>query len=262
MNDNEQSSAGPRMMETLRDSVQQHPLAAGLIGAGALLMLLGSRRSLRVLQAAADDLSDDVGGGVDRGRTGLKSVSRTVGDAVNATTESIAATGKTIAELGRSVGGAAASTAQSARSVMGDAVTATSSTLSTSADTLSSTIKGTQRRGAALFGDLQDVLQQQPLALGAIGLALGSAVAASLPTARLEVETFGEASAALKRGLRERASDQAERLTRTASTVAEAIREESRQQGLTPERLRGDLENRASELSDAFGASVKHHTSG
>jgi cell division septum initiation protein DivIVA len=80
-----------------------------------------------------------------------------------------------------------------------------------------------------------DMLQEQPLVLGAVGLAVGAAIGAALPTTETEDEWLGET--------RDQMKDRAARLTREQLDKARAAGraayetaiEEADRQGLTPE---------------------------
>jgi hypothetical protein len=87
------------------------------------------------------------------------------------------------------------------------------------------------------------LFDRQPLALGAIGLAIGAAVAASLPTTRLEEDLLGETSDALR--------DRAQAAVDTAA-------KEARRQNLTPEALQSDIAETVSKVPGAAqGAAEK-----
>src|SRR5205823_5215559 len=89
----------------------------------------------------------------------------------------------------------------------------------------------------------------QPLAIGAVGLAIGAAIAAAFPTTETEAEYLGETSDFVKDKASELAGEGSER----ATEVAEAVADEARQQGLTTEGLKAaatDLSNKASRVAE------------
>jgi hypothetical protein len=78
----------------------------------------------------------------------------------------------------------------------------------------------------------QQVLNEQPLLLGALGLALGAALGALAPRTETEDELMGEYSERAKREARREGERQYERVRDTAERVAGAAKEEiSEQQG-------------------------------
>jgi hypothetical protein len=77
--------------------------------------------------------------------------------------------------------------------------------------------------------------EEQPLVLGAIGLAIGAALGAALPPTETEDELMGETrDEALRRATRA-GREQVGKVREAASSVAAAAREEAGRQGLTPE---------------------------
>jgi len=105
-------------------------------------------------------------------------------------------------------------------------------------------------RAGNLFDDtkdsLSDLLKSQPLAIGAVGLAIGAALAASFPTTETEGEYLGESSEFVKQKASEIAGEQVERAAEIGTKVADAVADEARNQGLTTEGLK----SAASQLSD------------
>jgi hypothetical protein len=105
-------------------------------------------------------------------------------------------------------------------------------------------------RAGSLFDDaresLTELFRSQPLAIGAVGIAIGAAVAAAIPATETEAEYFGESSDYFKQKASELAGEQVERATEIGKKVADAVVDEARQQGLTPDRLK----SAASELSE------------
>jgi hypothetical protein len=75
-------------------------------------------------------------------------------------------------------------------------------------------------------GGLTELIEQQPLWLGAIGLVVGAGMAASVPTTDFEKKVIAEAGGAVKDKLAQAANQ--------AKEVAEAVAEEAEAQGLAP----------------------------
>ena len=92
---------------------------------------------------------------------------------------------------------------------------------------------GSARDGATQLGDsakqqwqrarggIDSLVNEQPLALGAIGLAIGAILGAAAPRTRLEEETIGQASRNLTEKAKEMGSQQLEKATESAKQVAE-----------------------------------------
>jgi hypothetical protein len=77
-------------------------------------------------------------------------------------------------------------------------------------------------------------LDEQPLVLGAIGLAIGAALGAALPSTETEDELMGETRDKALRRATKAGREQAEKVRDAAGAVAAAAREEAGRQGLTP----------------------------
>jgi hypothetical protein len=106
---------------------------------------------------------------------------------------------------------------------------------------------------------LSELFRAQPLALGAIGLAIGAGIAAALPKTDVEDAYLGEASRTLKTEAAEIAGQQVEKATALANDVVEAASAEARKQGLTPDGAKAatnDLTGRVGRVVDAAKNSV------
>ena len=110
----------------------------------------------------------------------------------------------------------------------------------------------------SLFEDMRDNLgdlfRSQPLAIGAVGLAIGAAIAASFPTTETEAEYLGETSDFVKEKASELIGEQVERVTEVGQNVVKAVSDEARQQGLTAEGLKAtaaDLSKKAGRVAEA-----------
>lgn len=94
-------------------------------------------------------------------------------------------------------------------------------------------------------------MDQQPLVVGGIALALGAAAALLIPRTQREDELMGEARERLK----ERAEDVGRQVVdkgrQVARTAGEAIREEAREQGLAPDQLADKVRTVARETEEA-----------
>jgi hypothetical protein len=73
-------------------------------------------------------------------------------------------------------------------------------------------------------------IHEQPLVLGAIGLAIGAALGAALPPTRTEDELMGEARDKALRRATKTGREQAERMREAAGAVASAARDEAERQ--------------------------------
>jgi hypothetical protein len=93
-------------------------------------------------------------------------------------------------------------------------------------------------RFAAAQSNIADLMDRQPLVLGAIGLGVGAAMAAALPSTAVETDLLGQASADLQARARVVAGDVTERAADLADGVTAAITKEAQAQGLMAESLK------------------------
>ncbi|WP_245290532.1 hypothetical protein [Rhodopseudomonas sp. AAP120] len=229
MNDN--SKAMP-FIHDLGDAMRRNPVSTALIGMGVLWLFAGSsgaRASKLARSAGLDRVPDVASDLVESGRARMHDVQDRISDSLT------------------DVGAKAASVASVVRE--------NSSAALERASDLGRQIPET---GAELFGvaksRMTDLFEEQPLLLGAIGLAIGAGIAASLPSTSVEADLFGETSDELKaqaRGLVDHASERVTAATRDAVTAAA---EEARRQGLTPDGVMkavGEVGDKARRVADA-----------
>ena len=135
------------------------------------------------------------------------------------------------------------------------------------ADTASEYIASIPGSGADIFdtvrSNLSDLFKAQPLALGAIGIAIGAGIAAALPATEMEADYLGETSDTVKAKAAQFAAEQTDRVTSVAGNVAEAVKEEAAKQGLTLEGAKtaaGDISAKVGRVVDVTGKSISDRT--
>jgi hypothetical protein len=109
-----------------------------------------------------------------------------------------------------------------------------------------------------LLDDVQsnvtELFRSQPLALGAVGLAIGAAIAASIPVTDTETEYLGDASDFVKQRASEIAADKARGAVDLGERVASAVADEARQQGLTAQGVKSAANEMVEKVSRVAGA--------
>jgi len=168
---------GGDLLGMVENAVRENPVSACLIGMGALWLFMGGtnvslfgnghRRSVfGTLQSAAEATAHAA-------QSGVSAVGHSV---ANAAQQMGNVTAQTIHDAAAATG----TTARDLASRSGEAVTALER-------------KG-EKWGGALQRNIEALLDQQPLALGVLGIAIGVGIAASLPTTEAERSFMGEAS--------------------------------------------------------------------
>ena len=92
-----------------------------------------------------------------------------------------------------------------------------------------------QDRAQRAEGGFQQMLQENPLAVGALAVGLGAAVGFSFPETDKENQVMGEARDSLVEQGKERAQDAKERARRVAEEGQRAAKEEAQNQGISSE---------------------------
>ena len=104
---------------------------------------------------------------------------------------------------------------------------------------ISGTVRAVRKRapdhGRRIRRGFFDTLHEQPLVLGAVGLAVGAAIGAALPATETEDEWMGDTRDRLKDHASEAGREQLAKVGAAAGAAYDAAREEADRQGLTPE---------------------------
>jgi len=229
----EKSAMGGDFVSNLGAAVRSNPLPAALIGMGLVWLFSGGRSSVKA----------GFGGAVD----GLANI------------------GSHASETARTLGQSIGDTVTSASEVLGDSGTAVAQKASDVASSLRQSVSSAAVRFAidgqfltTAHANIAHLIQRQPLMLGAIGLAIGAGVAASLRPTAAEVDLVGDASANFQErardfgiGVTQQAADMADRVTTT-------IAEEARVQGLTSDGLKQSASEAGRKVKKVIGRSAEH----
>jgi hypothetical protein len=212
----------------LQDAIRQNPVSAALIGMGVLWMFTGGAKitaAAALLSPAGRATATGIGGGLQASANaagaateGLRSVASRAADTVR----------ETVADVAATVGNTAS---QAYDSTIG-AVTDSTSEIK---DTFRDGSRAATGMAGTLQGNLRDTFERQPLLLGAIGLALGAGMAASVPSTQLETDYAGEAAEKVTAQVKEFATAQVDRVSAAAERTLEAVKDEAAAQGLTPQ---------------------------
>ena len=108
--------------------------------------------------------------------------------------------------------------------------------------------------------NLAELFRAQPLALGAIGLAIGAGIAAALPGTDVENSYLGEVSETVKSKTAEIAGEQVDKVATLASEAMDAGAEEARRQGLTIDGARAAVQEVAGRVGRVVDAAKKSPT--
>jgi len=244
---NNVAEKGSDFVQDLGDAVRNNPLSAALIGMGVLWLFTGSRPVERasdfVRSAGLGRIPEAAGNAFDAARATVRTGTDTIGEhlasAKGTAREGVVDTIENATRYGRDY-------AERASEYVGSIPSSGAEMLET------------------VRSNLSDVFKAQPLALGAIGIAIGAGIAAALPPSQLETNYLGEASDTVKTKAAEIAAEQADRVTAVAGNVMEATTEEAQKQGLTLESAKsaaGDVSAKVGRVVDAAGKGISERMS-
>lgn len=239
---NNVSENGSDFIQDLGDAVRKNPLSAALIGMGVLWLFTGGRPAERagdfVRSSGLDRLPDAAGNAFDAARSTLRSGTDALGERVTSAS-------------GFVKDGAV------------DALDTATRYGREYRDTASEYVASIPGSGQEIFetvrANLSEVFRAQPLALGAIGIAIGAGIAAALPATEIEADYLGETSDTVRAKAAQFAAEQTDRVATVAGNVVEAVKEEASNQGLTLEGAKAavaDISAKVGRVVDASGKSI------
>ena len=202
-------------IDGLTAAARENPLAAALIGGGALWLLIGSDK----LKNAAGSITSATAPIADLG-------ARAQTSAFSSWEDSYGSMRNRASRMQDEASHTVNETVSKARTAASDAMSGAAETMSERFDEgMAGAREMFDRVGRALprketlrqaQSSLSDLLERQPLVLGAVGLAIGATVAGALAKSSLEDEWVGDLSDGLKADLKER-----------AGAVSQSVREAS-----------------------------------
>jgi ElaB/YqjD/DUF883 family membrane-anchored ribosome-binding protein len=211
-----------RMADTGRDlaqTIRDNPLPAAMAAAGIGWLLLSRREQPMRYGVSAD--RDPYG--LEGDRSPVRGMASNV-------------TGK-VQELGDKAANAADRVKEKAQDVTRRVVDSAKSTGERISETTDTALHQVRDKTRQATQRVEGQYQENPMALGAVALALGLAIGMSAPRTRREVEMVGDASDRVMDKARERIASTTERvesvIDRALPEVKEVVREAAREEGLT-----------------------------
>jgi hypothetical protein len=273
-------SGGGDFFRNLQRQVVSNPLPLALVGASLAWLMMGTRAdgaragsasgigrgAGEFAQAAADSgrsLYDQAGDAAStaRERAGdmAESARRTAQDWSDAAGAAGASTYGHVRGVSERLRGLAGSTSDGIRDATSSAYDSAADAARKAADGMRSTTSSL-RDGAARAGQTMfETLKSQPLVLAGIGLAIGAAIGAMLPSSETEDRLMGDASDELKERVQDVAAEQYDKSKSVAERVYEDVKQELEKQGLASgsaekahaDAARGSVETEAPDLVPA-----------
>src|SRR3954464_13297584 len=220
------SSTQASFFDSLRSAVRDNPVAAALIGGGAAWLLVGNAGVKAAASSAAAAASPVVDAGARNLRSATSGLKQTVAPptAPEMDHEASPGIGENLREARQAASGAISGAAETIRDRFDEGIGYARENL------------GKLNPGNESFTKAQSALaemfERQPLAIGAIGLAIGAVLAGSFRTSDLESDWIGDLSDDVKADLNER-----------AGAVSQSLREAS-------DSLKAELSDTGAEAMD------------
>lgn len=258
-------SGGADMARNLGQQMRDNPLPLLLIGAGiGWLMLGGANRNggtatyrpastpRYATTGQAWPEHDDGASLADRAGATADAAKNRIGDAAGSLRDSIAGA---VDSAGEALGSAYARVTDAAGSVTEGATDAAHQARERASSLVASVGEGARhglRSGAdSARNGMGWLVAEQPLVLGALGLAVGAAIGALLPGTEAEDRLMGETRDRLVGQARETAEQGYERVKETAREQLEQAKRKLDETGLSPDRMGEALTQTARQLKDA-----------
>lgn len=244
---------GSQMLANLRDQARDNPMALALVGSGLAWLMLGSGQTSLSPSASSRPSYGDRSFGSYRqdSASGLGTSrydsDRGLGYGAGNTASDWA--GGSEGEAGRDWSGAAAQAVQGASDALASARTEVGEGLSEAGEQARRMAHDLRSAGHDAVGGIRhsasdvggqardtflDVLEREPLVIGAIGLAVGAAIGAFLPATDIERQHLGPAGEALKEKADALVDRGMAKAKEAAAEVYETARNEADHQGLLP----------------------------
>jgi len=221
-------------ISALQDAARENPVSAALIGMGVLWLFMGGGNTSlfggggrqSIFHKASSYPEHAAGADGDVGST-FRQVADNTADAASQIGGAVRQASTAVGDVASRTGAQAADALSSAYKTATDIASESTGVV---ANATSTAARAVQEKGAALGTvvqqNLSDLFNRQPLLLGALGVAVGAGIAASIRTTAAEERAFGEASDSVREAVAEK--------TEALKEMAAAAVNEAKAQGLTP----------------------------
>lgn len=221
---------------------RRNPLTLGLIALGIGIVFFGFNKKKKTKKhkyskfdydadyEEGDNRDYERGYSSKKKKSAFEAAQHKVGDAASTIGDTVSSAAGTIGDTVSSAAGTISDTVSSAAGAVSNTVS----------DAAGKTYKKVGKLGAKagdLAGSAKDnyeyYMDENPLAVGAVALAIGAAVGMAFPSTQIEKEYMGEARNNLLQKAEDTARDAVGKVQQVAGQVKETVVEEAKNQGLT-----------------------------
>ncbi|MCA1457282.1 hypothetical protein I6F35_29420 [Bradyrhizobium sp. BRP22] len=225
------SETRPGFIDSLRSAARENPLAAALVGGGALWLLMGDDRLKKAVASVTATASPAAGTAARKVRGAASVFEHTAPPtAPEMDNETMSGLNRRHQEGASTAAEAVSGSADMVKHRFDEGVDYARDNL----DKFRAALPGKEAIDRAQ-SSLSDLLERQPLVLGAVGVAIGAAVAGALRTSDAENTWLGELSDTVKSDLETRADAVSQSVREAADTVKSDLNEAGAE---TVERLK------------------------
>ena len=223
-----------RTGDALMASVRDNPIGAALLGMGLVWMVASRAGTTRALGRALDSTGEALSSGASAAGQAARRAGAAAGDAIGETMN--AAT----RQVREAADGLAATGPQDAFDRANEVVDRAAAYVHNLSGKLRETGSDDSALGQfrAARARLAQALEDQPLLLAAGALAVGAAIAATLPVAESEKRGIRDTARDVVAGARELVQDGVVQAVDRIDDAARAVVEEANRRGLTPDQLK------------------------
>jgi len=239
MHASEDQGSSADFVGALDSAIRENPIPAALVGLGVLWLFAGGRNVM--LGGASQAVLSGIGrGGQEAGGAvyrGARAATGRVADGAHAAAESATELAARATKTMRNAADVMSNAVDRSGEIVGEAASEVATSWSKDTRDMRERSQSEEPLGGSANtirnarDALADVFARQPIMLGAVGVAIGAAIAASLPRNQSENRLMGDTADAVK--------DQAGRLwdetKRRGADFASQSLKEAEAQGLTPE---------------------------
>jgi hypothetical protein len=213
------SSTQDSFVDSVVAAARENPVAAALIGGGALWLLMGSDKLKRAASSAAATAFPSTDTSMRRPQPARSEYEATPAPPTAPDMDHEGSFG--LGESLRHAGNSASDAVSKASDAMKGRFDEGAAYARDNVGKLGEILPGKE----ALSSSLSDLLERQPLVLGAVGLAIGAAVAGAFRSLDLENEMVGEYSDSFKEDVIERAGAVSQSVFEASDTLRNEIKE-------------------------------------